>query len=426
MDNNDTILNKADVTKWKNLIPVFTYGSPDAYETYEWFQKDAEGRWVSGDPFKKDDARYAGTGPTPEQSVIPKEVAEEFLSKDGMYWQAWREVDKAEAVPGINVFRIMQKFAYPTATLSMRIDFNYTYQQALITRLLAAKLPGVFIDKLGGTPERRRLQIIRLEDQTSQLPPNERKTVLMIAKEHPTEPAASWLVYSALATLIANTPEALRLRKDTTWLLIPIQDPDGSANSIFDQLTEGFLRPNDPDLPPEILAYARYFTKYVASCRIVDLTLSLHSVEANESKNLFCPFRDEEHDATVRSFNRLLFADLTARGYSVNDPDAVWGTGVVPARLYGWCAARFGSVDLCFEVNDRYPEHRLNLAELQGIGSILTSHLANWLASDEGKRSHTALLRRGEEYRQARETYFLAPGRNVLDRTPYEMLILGY
>jgi len=167
MAGNDTRGNAADVKKWVGLMPVMTYADPTQYETYEWFRKDAQGRWVSGDPFKQGEARFAGTGKTPEQAVIPKEVAAQFLSADGQYWQAWREVDTAEAVPGINVFRITQRFARPTATVAMRVPYTYTYLQAFLAKLQAAKLPGVTVDEIGDTPEKRKLQCIRVEDPTN-------------------------------------------------------------------------------------------------------------------------------------------------------------------------------------------------------------------------------------------------------------------
>ncbi len=120
---NDTKSNAADVKKWQGLVPVMTYADPKQYETYKW---DAQGRWVSGDPFKQDEAKYAGTGKVPAQAVIPKDMAEQFLSADGKYWSAWREVDTAEALPGINVFRITQRFGQATATVAMRVPYTYT------------------------------------------------------------------------------------------------------------------------------------------------------------------------------------------------------------------------------------------------------------------------------------------------------------
>ena len=52
MDGNDTERDVADTAKWVGLKPLFAYSDPTAYSSYEWFAKDASGRWVSGDPLK--------------------------------------------------------------------------------------------------------------------------------------------------------------------------------------------------------------------------------------------------------------------------------------------------------------------------------------------------------------------------------------
>jgi len=431
LDSSEMGGNKANVAKWSGkpgLIPVYTYADPQRYESYEWFVKGDDGRWLSDDPLKEITARDAGAEIVPKQDVVPREVAEHFLYTVGgkTYWSAFGEVDSTETVTALNIFRIRHHFLLPSATLAMHYPFSYTFQQGFISRLRAAKLPGVFIDKLGGTQERRRLQVIRLEDTTSKIPASQRQTVLLTAREHSSESASSWSGFGALTALLADTPKAKRLRQDTTWLIILMEDPDGSANSTFDHLTDKFLRPNDRDLPPEVLAYARYFTAYVADGRTIDITLSIHGVEATEASNAFCPFREERFDTSIVDFNRKFFADLKSKGYTVDDPEAKWGTGTIPGRLYGWCAARFGSFDLCFEVNDRYPTHRLALPELQAIGGSLATQIANWLASDEGQHKHTALLHLGEEYRRARSAYFAQAGTHITGRTPYELLILGY
>lgn len=173
MEGNDVTGNKADVSKWEGLRPVMTYADPTKYETYEWFQKDDQGRWVSGDPFKQGDAKFAGNGKTPEQMVIPKEFAEQFLSADGKYWQAWREVDKAEAVVGINIFRIKQKFVMPIATVAMRVPYTYTYLQTFLSKLQYAKLPGVCIDELGETQGKHKIQAIHIENPTNKVERNQ-------------------------------------------------------------------------------------------------------------------------------------------------------------------------------------------------------------------------------------------------------------
>jgi hypothetical protein len=119
MVGNDTKGNNAYVGKWVGLRPVFSYADPTKYESYEWFAKDEQGRWVSGDIFKKGQAKYAGTGKVPEQQVIPANIAVKFLSTDGKYWSPWGEIENVEVMADVNAIRIKQKFDLPTATVSM-------------------------------------------------------------------------------------------------------------------------------------------------------------------------------------------------------------------------------------------------------------------------------------------------------------------
>ena len=149
---NDAGGNLADVKKWVNLAPCISYADPSLFDSYLWYTKDAEDRWVSGDPLARGDGRYAGTGDVPQQTVIPNVIAKMFLSKDGRYWQPWRETT-GEAVTELNIFRIKEAFVLPTSAVALRIPYTYTYLQAFIERLQTAKLPGVFVDELGTTPK---------------------------------------------------------------------------------------------------------------------------------------------------------------------------------------------------------------------------------------------------------------------------------
>lgn len=125
----------ASVVKWYRLHPVMTYADPSRYESYEWFQKDASGRWVSGDPFKTGENRFAGSGKVPEQHVMPPRCAAPFLSADGRYWSAWRELDGTEAVMDKNIFRMTQQFALPSATVAIRMPYLPVYQHEFYTLL---------------------------------------------------------------------------------------------------------------------------------------------------------------------------------------------------------------------------------------------------------------------------------------------------
>jgi len=425
MAGNDTRGNAADVTKWVGLMPVMTYADPTQYETYEWFQKDAQGRWVSGDPFKQGEEKFAGMGKTPEQSVIPKDIAEQFLSQEGTYWQAWREVDKAEAVPGINVFRVTQRFAYPTATVAMRVPYTYTYLQQFIARLQMAKMPGVFVDELGETPEKRKLLMLRLEDPSGiQANKEAIRSILIDAAEHATEHAASWAAHGLLAALL--DAKGKPLRRNMAWLILLIHDPDGNAHSQFDRLTDIFCDPYNKNKPPEVFAFAQYFIKYVDDGKTIDLSLTLHNVEANECENIYCPFIDRRFPNRVIIFNEMLFDDLKKEGYvtpATGDcPDKGW----MNFRLYGWCALHFGTFDLAYEVNDRYPKQRLTLAALEQIGSMMGMSIGKWLNSESGNQWHNQareVLRKREE---ERKQYLTNRGYDPKHRSKAEILMRAY
>ena len=426
MDDMDMPGNKADVAKWRGLQPLIFYSADyNAYSAYEWFSRDEQGRWVSSDPFKQGkNSRFAGDGAVPEQTVIPQEIAEQFLSPDGKYWQPWREI-AGEAVPNVNVFRMRETFALPSAIVSFRIPYTYTYLQAFIERLQTERLPGVFIDELGETTDGRKLQVIRLEDPDATVPA-EHATICLIAKEHATEHASSWALQGALNFLLSNSSQAETLRRGRTWLFIPIEDPDGSALSTFDQLTDRFYRSKNPPTPSEVLSYARYFTEYIVSGNSIDVVVSLHNVEANECAHAFNPFRNFAfQDQTIR-FNKTFFARLQQEGYRPAPPEQCWNTGAMNFRLFGWLADRFGAFDLCYEVNDRYPQQRLSLAQLQGIGRILDEELVKWTESHEGQRHHRNIHERLTKHREARTQYLENKTGGDGERSSHELLTLGY
>ncbi len=458
MEGNATKGNQGNVKKWEGLHPVFTYANPTKYESYEWFQKDTQGRWVSGDPFRRGEAKFAGTGKVPDQQVIPKELAEQFLSDDGKYWQAWREVDEAVAVANLNIFRCTQKFALPEATIAMRVPFTYTYLQQFVTRLQAAKLPGVFVDDIGLTPEKRKIQIIRVEDSNSVSKPliktykrpngeiinqvileeadastnakTKPRVMLLTAREHATEHSSSWNVVGVLNYLLSNAPASIEARTNTSWLLVCILDPDGSANSTFDNLTDEFnYKPNDEKwqsgAPDEVFAYIRYLRAFINSGREMVASVSFHNLECGEGPCVVLPFTTFQYKAETSKFTSLFFHALSD-SHIPTGPLEPWDVGCMSFRLYGWCGLRYGAFSLAYETNDRNPARRLSIQEIETIGGIFTHSLVDFFKTPDGQylstRRHEFLANRK---RQA-DTFLRSGEWPPEDPSPFAILGLGY
>lgn len=375
MVGNDTA-NPADVMKWVGFRPLMTYSDPVQYASYETFQRDAHGNWYSTDPLKTPHERYAGSGLVPEQESIPVAIAEQFLADHGHSWSPWREIEEAEADPQRNHFQLRHHFLFPTATIAMHYPYTHPYLQAFIQRLTRRSLPSVFIDHVGYTPEGRALQVIRVEATTDTPHDAHHRTILVTAQEHATEHVSSWVLHGMLMALLEQTPEAIAMRRTNTWLFVAIQDPDSNAHCLFDRTTNRFRSNLPANDCMEAMQYMHYFSNYVERGKTIDVALALHNVEANETPHLFCPYQDSRFFERVIALNRSLFTECISAGFITESPQDTWYRGQVNTRLFGWCADQFGSTDLPYEVNDRYPTSPLSLYRVQCLGRVMARHLS--------------------------------------------------
>jgi len=425
MEGNDTEGNKGDVRKWDGLKPAMTYADPTQYAAYESFTRTPQGVWMSDDPLKAGEAGNAGTGAVPRQTVIPPQVAEQFLSADGNYWSPWREIDTVELVPNVNIFRMKQHFTLPTATIAMRVPFSCQYLQAFLKQLQILRLPGVTVENAGFSAAHRALPVICLEDADPPADGKSRPTILLIAGEHATEPAGSWAAFGLLKHLL-SLPVTSPLRRDIRWMLLPIEDPDGRAAALFDHLTDQFCQTTEGY--PEVLAYTRYLSDFSFSTnRPIDIVVNLHNVEANEGPNLFSPVADFREKEDIAEVNRLCYTRLRQQGYQVANTDLPEDIErVFRSRLYGWCTCSLASLDIVFEVNDRYPRHRLTLAETQYIGRALGESLWGFYDSADGQRRHQQACRVFAARALERARYFTSVHRTPATRTPFDVIGQGF
>ncbi|MHB9024404.1 MAG: M14 family zinc carboxypeptidase [Armatimonadota bacterium] len=401
-------IKDADVRKWQGLRPVMTYGDPTKYETYEWYQKDKNGRWVSGDPFKKGEAHYAGYGTLPIQSVIPGEVAAQFLSKDGKYWQPWQEVDDAKANTDLNIFRIKQKFQCTTATLAMRIPYLYSYQQDFIYKI-KNKFPGVSVDEIGSVDSLRKLQIIRVEDSntpvnlkfvgyiesvkytkiplwiTNQNTSN-KSIIIIYAREHGTEHDSSWLIYGLIKTLLTQNELSKELLKKYIWLFVPLEDPDSAENAEIGGMAESFYT-NDYNCA--VVNYLSYLRSFFNKGYGFSIALTIHSVECNEFSNYAMPFVGKNDFNASKLFYNICKSEFINNNYLVmNDFPASpiedkWFDYSMNSRLGGWLRNYYKTMFMLAEINSRYPSNRLSLYDVINMGSILLKSLSLFTKDEE-------------------------------------------
>jgi hypothetical protein len=457
MAGNDIGGNIADCAKWVGLRPVMTYADPAQYESYQWYRRDAQGRWVSGDPCRRGTAKFAGTGPTPKQEAIPADLAAEFLSADGETWSPWRELKEGKADTCKKIFTIRERFARPTATIALHFPYTVAYQEAFLQRLRAGKFPGVTVDELGESAEGRKLYMVRLDDPEAPTPLRMGETLtrgdgtivpvvriedppgapkprvlLVNAREHGSEHAGSWVVQGVLRHLLADTPDSRRLRRNTTWLLQLIYDPDGAVNSIFHAITDSFFpHDNHPRYgsvtPPEVIAYARYLRAFVNSGRILASVASFYGFECNEGKPVVCPNVIKQEKELTLNFNEFWFSRLNKLGIPTNPPRRPWFEMWVPYRLHVWCWYWYSAMSLAFMVSDRSPKHRLDLPGLERVGACYAAAMVDYLETPRGQLRLQETQQFLERRKKERELWFRTSMAGTPDDpTLYDMLSMGY
>jgi len=439
MQGHDIKGSRAWVGNWLGLQPVLTYADPGRSESYSTYLKDAAGNWQCTDPLLNEQQRNAGNGELPRQEVVPAAFARQFLSADGKKWSAWKDLETVEALPQENIFAIRHRFDMTSATVAMRVPYTVKYRDQFLERLKQANLPGVFIDEIATTAEGAKLQMVRLEPpggasggEVVTEKSRDTPTVVVIAREHATEHASSWPLHGLIQSLIADVPKARELRQGATWMVLLIEDPVGAGDNVFARMTDAFRDPHSSKTPPEVFDYARYFVDYVdKNRRTIDVAVSLHNVESDGGRHIFSPFANWRQYKLTEEFNRLLFTDMRTAGYRTGKDNSEMH-GAVPTRLYGWLAARFGTLDLAYEVNDRYPEQRLDLDRLQGLGGVMAGSIGAWCQSEAGREWHRALLSGLDKRREASAAYYreYGPAREGLSRSlqraRYDLLTKGY
>jgi len=421
MDGNDGV-EPANVVKWKGLRPVMTYADPSQYMSYIGYTKTPDGHWIADDPFRSLANHDAGAGNVPVQQVMPPELAASFLSSDGATWYPWREMQQAQTITGINIFRTTDTFSSSTATVAMRVPYSYQYQQTFLERLQAAKSPGVTIDTVGQTPGGHALTIIRLEPPDPTVARQDRPTLLIYAREHATEHDSSWVVEGMLDWLMSEAPAAVAARQQNDWLLIPLLDPDEAVKARH--CSADLYTAVDP-IRPEALAYATYLVNWVDAGHRIELAVNLHNVECAEGQNLFAPLTNTRRQELTVTCQQQLFNAAQQAGFSVGRPQG-WMYGLQSKRLAGWCWLSFGSFDLVLEVNSRAPISRLNVPRLRTLGSIIAASLTQFIDSTDFLPIRQEMTRRLAERQTQRAEWWRQENRSPQTRNTYDLLVLGY
>lgn len=402
---------KGKVAKWQGVHPVISYADPARYETYIWYFKE-DGVWISSDPLLRGADREAGNGELPIQSAVAPELATEFLKADDQIWSPWRDIETANANPADNTFSFSTDVATPRATIAMRVPYPNSFEDEFAKRLKAANWPGVSVDEIGQSVEKRPLRVFRLDDPRPTLPLAQQQTVLLFAREQATDHDGSWVLFGALAQLLRDDDAARRLRQNTTWLIIPIVDPDGASHSVWAGLQGQFLPEWNGDTlssRPEAMSYARYFLERANAGRSLDLNLGFYMLEGKDNPNhLVSVFAPSWSSDALTYFNAKWFPLLQKEHYKTGPTKPIY-EGADNGRIGGWLAENLHAYHAVYQVNARVPGDHLALNDLMFLGEMAAQSASDYLWN-EGIETHDVAAEFNRKRMEKQRAYYEKEG----------------
>jgi len=415
MDNTGNAQYPGNVSKWVGLYPVYSYARYWDYNNFVYYIKNADGYWVSSDMFASE--ILAGNGKTPIQTVIPEELAEEFLSEDGGYWSPWQEIEETKALIGTNTFTLTKQFNSSVAAIAMRVPYTYDYEYQYMRKLQAADIDGVTVHNIGtsNSASRQHLYAVEVSDpKSSEEELENRRVVLMYANEDGDEPDGCWVVNGAMNYLIRglqeNDAEVQTILAEATFLFIPLLDPAGWRTGSFAELAYSFYaeqRTEIDSIRKEVLSYATFISSWCGDKnRHLDIACSMHSIECAEGPNVIIPFADSWTSETYildELINNIL---IEVQEYKTAG-DMGWRYYFQHQRFSGWCRSRWGSIPLLSEINSRYPAQRLNMYDMEKLGERYVKGFYNFFFTEEYERALPQLAR-SHEYQTTARNEFLA------------------
>lgn len=344
----DIVDDEETLERWWSLNPVYTYATDlDAFSTYD----AAEG---TGEPIS------ALNG-----SSLP--------ATDEQRWHYISDVWMSRP----NTLSFVQRFD-SDAYLAMRVPYTPGYNQNWFKQL--ASNPNVKVVEVGRSVEGRPLLLAQI-GSNDDIAGTRKPCVVAYAGEHADEHDAMWVANGIIQYLIRDSEDAAQLRKQFTFLVIPMLDPDSTNDSIHSHVCPSFLSNR---CTTESNAYADWFQAWVNSGKRIDLVLDFHNVQASESTNVKCALLEGDGDRGHLSsaLHRLIIDRFSNAGYTTSPAPMMRGWS--PDRLGGWLSHYYGAFTLAYEVNSQSIGRHLNIRETQQLGAVFVEAGTNFMHGASG------------------------------------------
>src|SRR5205823_1394224 len=135
----------------------------------------------------------------------------------------------------------------------------------------------------------------------------------------------------AMEFLLSDDARAAELRRRFSFLIIPLLDPDGAANAVYENITMSFVAGGASQ---EAIQYADALRRWTDAGGRLDIALNLHNPSPGHRWHLTCFEMEVPRLSLCRALHGSISKRLTARGMFV-EPTA-YRQGVAAGRMGWW------------------------------------------------------------------------------------------
>ena len=309
--------------------------------------------------------------------------------------QKWHYVQSCSLQPNATTFTLTQAFTADSAFIAERIPYPPAYAAKFIDGL--ATNPLVKIIDLGQTPENRPLRFVQIgpTDDASQ---KTKPCIIIAAGEQAYQPDGMWACQGCIEFLLGDSEQAKALRNQYVFLIMPMLDPDGTADC-----TPNFINSFRVDVNnPVSVAYANWLQSRLLAGGRIDLVLELHSLQSGESRHLQRVAQKgipRDRVQLIDAFQRIITRQFAISRLNVSSKNMNGGQHS-STRFSGWISEHLGAMDIIYEVNAQAPGRHLSLSQLKDVGRDFALAVDEFFQSEDGPR----LLASVDKARAAHQT----------------------
>jgi hypothetical protein len=289
--------------------------------------------------------------------------------------QSWHFIEDTKAFNGSFWFR--QKLDHD-AHVCMRYPYTPSYNERYLDSLTNES--SVSVITVGSSKEGRPLRVVKIGEGT-EAGEQRKPCVLIYAREHADEQDSSWAAQGAIEFLVSDTTEARQIRKQCTFLVIPLLDPDGAAAPVYEHITDSF---GEGYTTIESIAYSATFKAWVDRGKPLQLVLNLHNLESQEGPHVSNPRIESDAKRIKYSqafYNEFVVPPIKAIDFRVGAPTE--SKGPSPGRLGDWLRVTYGTLHLPIELNSQERHRHMTISDLHQVGKLLVLSCTQYLNSEE-------------------------------------------